>query len=342
MHTLSSINDATKPAMNLKSLLKTALSLVVICTIIATAWNLSQRLDLTSSLLTSAFVLSTLLAIIYRVVNPVGWAMVLRGFGFQVNFVSATRVWLHAESRRWLPGGVWGYASRAVASKELGVPVSVASSSMLIELLLTIAAAAVVSLFGIAMYWNELSQTVERLINQSGMTRTHVAVGLVAIFALISIGYASRNLFKQKLNGLSQKFSALRRMEKGTTTINAKIMLTSLAYFIVMACLNGLVNQTLIQAIDGSSNVPIVAMIAATATAWIIGFFAFFSPGGMLVREAALAALLLPWMPYEIGFSLAMLSRFAQLIAEVVAMLAVIMPVGAKFPRSENLPMSAN
>jgi len=86
-----------------------------------------------------------------------------------------------------------------------------------------------------------------------------------------------------------------------------------------MAALNGAVNSVLLNAVS-FENVPVIAMIAATATAWIIGFFAFFSPGGILIREAALAALLLPWLPYETGFALAILSRFAQLIAEVVGM----------------------
>ena len=87
--------------------------------------------------------------------------------------------------------------------------------------------------------------------------------------------------------------------------------------------LNGAVNSVLLNAVS-TENVPWVAMIAATATAWIIGFFAVFSPGGILVREAALAALLLPWLPYETGFILAILSRFAQLIAEVVGMAVLI------------------
>ena len=74
-------------------------------------------------------------------------------------------------------------------------------------------------------------------------------------------------------------------------------------------------------------------MIAATALAWLIGFFAFFSPGGILVREAALAMLLLPWMPYEVGFSLAILSRFAQLIAEVVGMVAAV--ISTRQPKNQ-------
>jgi len=90
-----------------------------------------------------------------------------------------------------------------------------------------------------------------------------------------------------------------------------------------MAILNGCVNLMLLPLVDDASTVPALVMVAATASAWIVGLLAFFSPGGLLVREAALAALLLPWISYEAGITLAVLSRIAQLLAEVVCMAPV-------------------
>lgn len=306
----------------LRSTTRFLLTLIVFGAIATTAWSLNKKFDLTSSMFTPVFAISTALAIFYRLVNPVGWALVLRGFGHNVNAKSAIIVWLHAESRRWLPGGVWGYASRAVSSKELGVSVPVASASMLVELLITIIAAAIVSLIGIVLYWRKLAATVEGFISQSGLHWTHLAGGVTAAIAVSVVGYVCRKILQRKLLGLAEKAKAL-----GQVQLQPWMLLTSLGYFVGMACLNGLVNQTLAFSIEGAVGVPVIAMIAATATAWIIGFLAFFSPGGILVREAALAALLLPWIPYEIGFSLAILSRFAQMIAEAAGMLAVMIPV---------------
>ena len=308
-----------------RAISKSFLTAIVTVTIATTAWKLNQEFNLTGSMLSTAFLVSTLLAIVYRLVNPVGWALVLRGFGYQVNPVAATRVWLHAESRRWLPGGIWGYASRAVASKEIGVSKTVASASMFVELLITIAAAGVVAVVGVVLHWDQLSSTVQQLLIDKGFGVYQIAGLVGATLILASVTYILRTKLKNKITGLTAKASALRGIQ-----IQFGPMTVSLGYFIVMACLNGLVNLTLVQAMDATVSVPVFAMIAGTAVAWIIGFLAFFSPGGILVREATLAALLLPWMPYEIGFSLAMLSRFAQLIAEVAGMLATIPRRGTK------------
>ena len=140
----------------------------------------------------------------------------------------------------------------------------------------------------------------------------------VAVIGTAATIWLMREKLKQKVTRAVQKFESLRGVK-----IQPRWMMSSIGYLTLMAVLNGAINSVLINAVS-TEQVPLVAMIAATATAWIIGFFAFFSPGGILVREAALAALLLPWLPYEVGFALAILSRFAQLIAEVVGMGAAV------------------
>ena len=301
-----------------RSIVTTLLTLTVIATIAITAWNLHQQHDLAAPLMSYSFFSATFLAIIYRIVNPFGWNLVVQGMGHKVSAIESTRIWLLAESRRWLPGGIWGYTSRAVASQKIGLTKTAASASMAIELLATIAAAACVSVIGIAIYYRELYSTVAELSANSGLSQ-----GTALWFTVASIGTAAvvwllRNKLKQKISKAAQKFESLRSVK-----IQPKWLAGSIGYLTLMAVLNGAINSVLLNAVSTES-VPLVAMIAATATAWIIGFFAFFSPGGILVREAALAALLLPWLPYEVGFALAILSRFAQLIAEVVGMGAAV------------------
>ncbi len=315
---------ATQAPVFSRSLLRTALttilSLFVIATIGFTAWKLNADYQLTAPLSSSAFMFAVVLAVAYRIANPFGWVLVLRGIGHAVGPVQATKIWLLAESRRWLPGGIWGYTSRAVAAKQMGVSKTSASASMAIELLVTIVAAAIVGFIGVAIYQQELLSTVAGLIPQSdqhgyAMVAAVVAVGscLMAVMVVLAGGK-----LKRKIKSLTQQIAAVRQLKLSPSWLGL-----SIGYMTLMAVLNGSINQALLQTIDGAS-VPLVAMIAVTATAWVIGFFAFFSPGGILVREAALAALLLPWLPYETGFTIAALSRLAQLIAEVIGMLLTI------------------
>ena len=58
-------------------------------------------------------------------------------------------------------------------------------------------------------------------------------------------------------------------------------------------------------------------------TAHLAGIFAVFAPAGLGVREAALGALLLPYVPAETAVSLALLARLTSVFADVIVFAAV-------------------
>ena len=310
--------DASKSRSPVRSITTVLLTIGVVATIAVTGWKLNQQYNLSSSLMSYAFLVATGLAIVYRIANPIGWNLIVRGMGHNVRVFETTRIWLLAESRRWLPGGIWGYTSRAVASQEIGMTKTAATASMAIELLVTITAAVCVSIVGMMIHYTELYSVASELFQELGLDSNFVLASVFAGVVALTGVWILRNQLKQKITVASQKFDSLRGVNIKTNWLAGAV-----GYFVLMAVLNGAVNSVLLNAVS-TENVPGVAMIAATATAWIIGFFAVFSPGGILVREAALAALLLPWLPYETGFMLAILSRFAQLIAEVVGMAVLI------------------
>ena len=98
------------------------------------------------------------IATVHRLVNAYGWALVLRAMRLKVSGGEATKLWLVAESRRWLPGGVWGYASRATLASKIGVNPVAAAASMFIELMMVCGAAAMVVVPGVIIYHAELFQ----------------------------------------------------------------------------------------------------------------------------------------------------------------------------------------
>ena len=310
--------DVSSSRLSVRSIATALLTVVVVVTIAITGWKLNQQYNLSSSLMSYAFLAATGLAIVYRIANPLGWNLIVKGMGHNAGVSETTRIWLLAESRRWLPGGIWGYTSRAVASQEIGMTKTAATASMAIELLVTITAAVCVSIIGMVVHYGELHSAASELFLELGLDSNLVLASVFAGVVAIASVWILRNQLKQKIIVASQKFESLRGV-----SIKTNWLAGAVGYFVLMTVLNGAVNSVLLNAVS-TENVPWVAMIAVTATAWIIGFFAVFSPGGILVREAALAALLLPWLPYETGFTLAILSRFAQLIAEVVGMVVLI------------------
>ena len=309
--TIMSELSTTRPTGNshssLRSVATVLLTIAVLVLIAFTAWKLNQRNNLYASVTSFAFFAATGLAIVYRIANSVGWNCVVRGMGHRVTIFQTTQIWLLSESRRWFPGGIWGYASRAVASQQIGLTKTAATASMAIELLATITAAAIVSIAGVVIYYGELRSTASNMWNGLALD--------TGLFLIVAVGGLATFVAAWRLrHKVLRKFDALYQIR-----IDPKWLVGAIGYFVAMAILNGAVNSVLLSTVS-TMHVPWMAMVAATATAWIIGFFAFFSPGGILVREAALAMLLTPWLPYETGFALAMLSRFAQLVAEFAGM----------------------
>ena len=321
MPTVAAEKKLSKSIVMLKAVATPLMTITAVVIMVGAAIKLTNSARISGAFCSLTFVFATLISVVYRAVNPIGWNLVLGGLGYRTNVIGSTRVWLLAESRRWLPGGIWGYASRATQAGELGVPVSVASASMLIELLITMAAAVIVSLVGVAFHYEDLADTIQRMVVEKSNIRFGTPAVVALIVILAALVFATHRTLIRKLANLAEKFKLLADVKVDWSRIGA-----ALGYMTLMAVVNGTIGVCLLPIIDSSASVPVAAMIAATATAWIIGFLAFFSPGGVFVREAALATLLLPWIPYETGIAMAVLSRIAQLAAELICMLPIVLP----------------
>ena len=261
---------------------------------------------------TSPFFLGAIvLAVVYRIINAYGWALVLKAMNSRVNGRHATRIWLRAESRRWLPGGVWGYASRVVQAEQLGISPTIASGSMLVELLLTVAAA-IVLVTPFAMFYREA------FLHVSGSFAEYDGLFWLAVVGLPGLGFllfVVRRKLQNRFQSLKQRFAILRGLQ-----LEPRKLLPALGFYVLMGCLNGLVTTSLICSTTLNQNPPMMVVIGATSLAWIVGFLAVFAPGGMVVREATFAACVAPWIGYSTAMAIAILARLVQLAAEVGGM----------------------
>ncbi len=308
--------------MNALSLISTVkkskwLSTILTLIVMAMIYQASQRLFSECKLLPAFdspfFLAAILLGCVYRIINAYGWALVLRAMKRPVDGRKATKIWLRAESRRWLPGGVWGYASRATQSQELGVSSGVASASMLLELLLTMLAALIVAVPAALMYRAEFLASFDQLRPYA----TNVWIGVVAATTFVATVFAFRRKIGQKFQSLCNRFQALRGL-----SISATGVASALLFYVVMGILNGSVTVLLLWSLPAET-VPPSVLIAATSWAWVVGFLAVFSPGGLFVREGIFALCLTPWIPYGTGITLAILARLLQMVAEFLSVIWV-------------------
>lgn len=75
----------------------------------------------------------------------------------------------------------------------------------------------------------------------------------------------------------------------------------------------------LIRSVHPCDSSELVAVGAAFCLAWVVGFLAFLTPGGLGVREGALAIFLVPLLPVPLPALVAILARLWWTLGELMA-----------------------
>ncbi len=250
------------------------------------------------------FLLSAGLYAAYCGFNAFGWALILRSFGYPITAAAAVPLWIRCEALRWLPGSVWNFGARAVEVRKLGVPQSIAAASMTFELMFSVASKVLFAVWGGFLFANQLHAT----------PRVDIVVGTVVGVALL-MAIVLRN----KLDLAGRQYAAIKSAcATAFTRKRLRDNLSLFAYYLCTGLLQGIALKFLVVAITGNGNVSTMVLVSANAAAWLAGFFALFAPGGIVVREAALATALATWLPPAECVSIALCWRLLQTIIEVV------------------------
>jgi len=299
-----------------KPWLLAALALAIVASIVTSLRHAGSGVRATLAHADPAFLLLALgLCILYRIVNSTGWVFVLRALGHPMPLAQGARIWIVAETMRWLPGSVWGFCSRVYQAGKAGAPAAVATASLPLELLLTIAAWALTALLalsvsGLAFDWMHLASP------------RALALGLGAALAL-ALGAAftlcrwPRSRLPAKIAGLLEQLAALRRMR-----LRPALLLGTLLHYTLLCGLNGVAFYCVLRALT-CEPLSLSAAIGANACGWLAGFLALGVPGGIGVREASSALILASLVPVETVVAGALLWRLV-LIADELCCLGVL------------------
>lgn len=246
--------------------------------------------------------LAVALCILYRIVNSTGWVLVLRALGHPMPVARGARIWIVAETMRWLPGSVWGFCSRLHQAGKAGAPPAVAAASLPLELLLTIAAWALTA--GGAMFASGLAFDWMAMASPHALPLVGAAVVLFSATAWLARGRLKKLLHIRPQPGL--------------------LALTLLLYTALCA-FNGLAFYCVLRSLSGAP-LSVAAAIGANAFGWLAGFFAIGVPGGIGVREAASAMVLTAVMPVETVLAAAVLWRLVLIVDEVCCLAVLLAP----------------
>jgi glycosyltransferase 2 family protein len=268
------------------------------------AWNRLPTICLVSALA---------LSLSYRLLNAGGSVWILESLRQRIGFFAGTRLWLISEALRWLPGSVWNFFSRVDGTVRLGVPLGIASLSVLVELLTTIFSWMVVALLGLygsgfGFYlWSKYA--------------VYLAVAVSLGFACGCLAFYFWPVLKRQtqLRPVTQRVSALFAVHP-----DFRILGRTALFYVLMNILNGLGFWVILVGMGYGETISFTAAVGANAVGWLIGFFAIGIPGGIGVREAGSALVLASLMPWQEAAMAAILWRLALVAAELLSLLCCL------------------
>ena len=255
--------------------------------------------------------------LIYQFWNASVWSEVLGVMGLSCRRLDSARVWLEAESLKWLPGTIWCYGSRVVTAQKLGVNKKQASSSIVLELILTNIAWAILG--GTIVFSGKVMIVVGPWLDQ-GMTfladRWWVFV-LSVMVAFPCMIFLYRTIIRSK------RFKQLLDIGK----ISYTKCLRTVCHYVLLCIWNATMMWVVFGAIP-SLDIPYFTVLGVAGVAWLVGFWSIGIPGGIGVREAVIVLFLSQYASVELSLLAAVLWRGLQMLAEIGALL-VSLSIGA-------------
>jgi hypothetical protein len=300
---------------------RSAMVLMVVVIAVAIATNLGSHwrklLDAVFAMDARWMALAFGICLVHRVVNTLGWTMVLWAMGRPLPSRTGARIWLASEACRWLPGSIWAYGSRGLLATRAGIPPAVAAVSLVWELLITMLAWFLVAALGLLFWTGPVPPAIEAAGRwMAGCSWPVAIVGAAAVGVAVVLGSKALGRKLSKLSAAGRDLRHFRANGPGLARV--------LLFHIGMVAVNGLTFWLVVQAAPGGDRCPVAVALAANSIAWLVGLFALFAPGGLVVREATIVVLLSGWMPAEQALTVALAWRAIQVAAELVGCLAIV------------------
>jgi uncharacterized membrane protein YbhN (UPF0104 family) len=204
------------------------------------------------------------------------WRLLLRRWHSPLGVLDATRIWFVSSLGKYLPGKVWAIGAMAVLAREAGASAGAATGSSIINALVNIAAGfAVVAVAGAG----ELFAANPLLRSASWVVLAGTAIGLAWGPQILAWTVASttRLLRRPAIN--------LPDITRGTLLA---VFAANVAAWVAYGIGFGLFWHALLGHGGGIS----LAALAVYTASYLAGYLFLLAPGGIGVREAALAGLL--------------------------------------------------
>lgn len=203
------------------------------------------------------------------------WRLLLRGWGSELRYGSAVRIWTIANLGRWIPGKVWSIGALSVLAAREGVSGAAAAGAAVLGTLLNIGAG-----FGIAV-----------VVGAQGLDLVYpwFRTGAISAAALFLVGVLALPIL---LPPVLAWFGRTRGVPPSPQQLPAVTLWIAAAMNAASWIGYGLAFFLFARGVTPQIRGNPALFIAVFTASYLIGYLVLFSPGGLGFREAALSVIL--------------------------------------------------
>lgn len=261
--------------------------------------------------LTSTLIALFSVAIVVFGISIVGsiWCLLLHDNDVFISWKQAQIIFSVAQFGKYLPGNIGQHIGRVVMAQEIGVPVAIILSTMLIEMLWGISISLGFSFISMIFFLNREASDLSLHIEP-----TLLGLGFILLLLMPWLGIIFLNKFLPKL---------VKRLS-GCSKINTPRLRTALvvaALFSLCFVLMGLILKLQAQFFFGVTEGGVFELACLFAIAWLAGYLVPGAPGGLGIRETMMVLVLSPLLGAGAAVGLSVTLRVTTTVGDAVALI---------------------
>jgi uncharacterized membrane protein YbhN (UPF0104 family) len=246
-------------------------------------------------------VVSFTLALAFWLMTGGGWNIIVRYLGGTLALRKGLKVYFLSNLGWYLPGKVWYAVGRAYLGQQEGVSVGVVSTSVLMEMTLSLTSSALMATLALPL--------VSPLL---GAKSLYLGVAVL----VLGLAVLHPALMKPALTLLERLLPGPKRTMN--PPLRYSVMMGLLVGYLFIWGFVGAAFFILLNAIYPLPLAWLPTVAAIYAVSWMAGFLAPFAPSGLGVREGAMILLLGQYLPVPAVTYTAILFRLWLILAEVL------------------------
>lgn len=257
-----------------------------------------------SSLLVS--LISVTLVVLNIGIGGTIWFLLLKNNKSRLCLKQVQIIFLISQFGKYLPGNIGQHLGRVVMAREIGIPLSIALNTMIIEVLWGAGVAAGLGLLSMLAF-----SLQDKMVSPFSIGLLPLSIGVAALLLLPWIGIGLLNHCFPKL-----------LMRYSVEKIDAPKLSTAIfaaALFLLCFLITGLILKLQAQWLFGVVDGNLFELTGVFAIVWLAGYLTPGAPGGLGVREAMMVLLLSPLLGGGAAVGIGATLRVTTTIGDAVA-----------------------